>query len=233
MNRAAVDDLNFVICMLIFSVIQFRPCLSLPQLFFCRYKMANSQYTYVRGFEAEVPCLPNTWIVVRLDGQNFHAFTERHCFAKPNDERALRLACASARSVMRRHGDIILAYGQSDEFSFVFRRSTDSFNRRPSKLMTTVASLFASAYVFEWSNYMTDTKLLYPPAFDARVVLYPTTKNLRDYLAWRQVDCHINNLYNTCFWNLVQRGGLTPSDAEKRLCHLAKYSLSCLDESCF
>ncbi|VDL60463.1 unnamed protein product, partial [Hymenolepis diminuta] len=116
---------------IIFSVIQFRPCLSLPQLFFCRYKMANSQYTYVRGFEAEVPCLPNTWIVVRLDGQNFHAFTERHCFAKPNDERALRLACASARSVMRRHGDIILAYGQSDEFSFVFRRSTDSFNRRP------------------------------------------------------------------------------------------------------
>ncbi|VDO16740.1 unnamed protein product, partial [Rodentolepis nana] len=114
--------------------------------------------------------------------------------------------------------------------------------------MTTVASLFASTYVFEWPNYMTGTKLLYPPAFDARVVLYPTTKNLRDYLAWRQVDCkclmpsnkvlyivlwefsptlfffsaystgHINNLYNTCFWNLVQRGGLTPADAEKRLC---------------
>nr|CDS27376.1 tRNA(His) guanylyltransferase [Hymenolepis microstoma] len=84
--------------------------------------------------------------------------------------------------------------------------------------MTTVASLFASTYVFEWPNYMTGTKLLYPPAFDARVVLYPTTKNLRDYLAWRQVDCHINNLYNTCFWNLVQRGGLTPVDAEKRLC---------------
>ncbi|VDO00402.1 unnamed protein product [Rodentolepis nana] len=100
-------------------------------IFFCRYKMANSQYTYVRNFEAEVPCLPNTWIVVRLDGQNFHTFTEKHGFAKPNDERALQLACASARSVMRRHGEIVLAYGQSDEFSFVFRRSTDSFNRRP------------------------------------------------------------------------------------------------------
>nr|CDS27375.1 tRNA(His) guanylyltransferase [Hymenolepis microstoma] len=119
---------------IIFYISQFRPCLPLPQ-FFCRYKMANSQYTYVRDFEAEVPCLPNTWIVVRLDGQNFHTFSEKHGFAKPNDEKALQLACASARSVMRRHGDIILAYGQSDEFSFVFRRSTDSFNRRPRQVV--------------------------------------------------------------------------------------------------
>lgn len=58
-----------------------------------------------------------------------------------------------------------------------------------SKLMTTVTSLFASSYVFEWPKYMVDTPLLYPPAFDGRVVLYPTNKNLRDYLAWRQVDC--------------------------------------------
>uniref|UniRef100_M1BVS0 Thg1 C-terminal domain-containing protein n=1 Tax=Solanum tuberosum TaxID=4113 RepID=M1BVS0_SOLTU len=27
-----------------------------------------------------------------------------------------------------------------------------------------------------------------------------------DYLAWRQVDCHINNQYNTCFWLLVKSG---------------------------
>ena len=28
---------------------------------------------------------------------------------------------------------------------------------------------------------------------------------------------HINNLYNTCFWNLVQRGGLSTRDAQERL----------------
>ncbi len=55
--------------------------------------------------------------------------------------------------------------------------------------MTTVASLFASSYVFEWPKFMEGTPLLYPPAFDARVVLYPTDKCLRDYLSWRQVDC--------------------------------------------
>lgn len=58
-----------------------------------------------------------------------------------------------------------------------------------SKLMTTVASLFASSYVFEWPKFMKDVPLLYPPAFDGRVILYPTDTNLRDYLSWRQVDC--------------------------------------------
>ncbi len=28
---------------------------------------------------------------------------------------------------------------------------------------------------------------------------------------------HINNLYNTVFWALVQQGGLTPHDAQERL----------------
>ena len=60
-----------------------------------------------------------------------------------------------------------------------------------SKIMSTVTSLFTSSYVFEWPNYMEDTKLLYPPSFDGRIVLYPTDKNLRDYLAWRQVDCKL------------------------------------------
>ncbi|XP_061128395.1 probable tRNA(His) guanylyltransferase isoform X3 [Syngnathus typhle] len=53
--------------------------------------------------------------------------------------------------------------------------------------------------------------------FDGRVVLYPSNRNLKDYLSWRQADCHINNLYNTVFWTLVQKGGLTTVQAEDRL----------------
>ena len=93
--------------------------------------MASSIYSYVRSYEGEVPCLPNTWIVVRVDGQTFHKFADKHAFNKPNDERALRLANVAARHVMCQLNDIILAYGQSDEYSFVFRRTTDTFNRRP------------------------------------------------------------------------------------------------------
>jgi len=36
----------------------------------------------------------------------------------------------SARSVMEDLEDITIAYGQSDEFSFVFKRSTNWFKRR-------------------------------------------------------------------------------------------------------
>lgn len=32
------------------------------------------------------------------------------------------------------------------------------------------------------------------------------TQHVRDYISWRQADCHINNLYNTCFWALVGDG---------------------------
>lgn len=85
-----------------------------------------------------------------------------------------------------------------------------------SKLMTTVVSHFSSCYVFFWRDFFPTTPLLYPPSFDARVVLYPGLQYIRDYLSWRQVDCHINNLYNTCFWNLVH-SGMSSLDAEKRL----------------
>ncbi len=57
-------------------------------------------------------------------------FSEQHNFMKPNDNRALGLMSRSARSVMEELEDISIAYGQSDEFSFVFKRSTTWFKRR-------------------------------------------------------------------------------------------------------
>lgn len=58
-----------------------------------------------------------------------------------------------------------------------------------SKFMTHVVSQFASSYVFYWKDYFKDQQLLYPPGFDGRIVLYPSTQNLKDYLSWRQADC--------------------------------------------
>uniref|UniRef100_A0A668AV50 tRNA(His) guanylyltransferase n=1 Tax=Myripristis murdjan TaxID=586833 RepID=A0A668AV50_9TELE len=173
--------------------------------------MAKSKFEYVRNFETDDTCLRNCYIVVRLDGRNFHKFAEKHKFTKPNDNRALGLMTRSAHSVMEELEDIIVAYGQSDEFSFVFKRTSNWFKRRASKLMTHVASQFSSSYVFYWKKFFGEKPLLYPPGFDGRVVLYPSNHNLRDYLSWRQADCHVNNLYNTVFWTLVHKGGLTTS----------------------
>jgi tRNA(His) guanylyltransferase len=86
-----------------------------------------------------------------------------------------------------------------------------------SKIMTRVVSHFTACYLSYWSSFFPATQLQYPPSFDGRVVTYPNLRTMRDYLSWRQADCHINNLYNTCFWALVH-SGVTLKDAEKKLC---------------
>lgn len=164
------------------------------------------KYDYLKKFQKKEQCLPNSWIVVRLDGKGFTGFTDMHNFKKPNDLRALELMNRAAAHVMEKVQDICLAFGQSDEYSFVFRKDTELHDRNMYAITTVVNSLFSSAYVYYWKNYFGYTKLLYPPGFDGRAVIYPSIVNLRDYLNWRQVDVHINNLYNTVFWALVLQG---------------------------
>ena len=164
----------------------------------------------------------------------------------------------AAQDLMEEYPEIVLAFGESDEFrsvpyspsfwylflntttqtrSFLLRKSTSLYNRRQSKIVSTLTSLFTSSYVFHWSLYFPDTPLIYPPSFDGRIVLYPGTKEVKDYFAWRQADstfyscslrrtgletdssieAHINNLYNTTFWALVQQGGQTMTEAHSTL----------------
>ncbi|XP_053680612.1 probable tRNA(His) guanylyltransferase [Anopheles nili] len=180
--------------------------------------MALSRFEYVKQFEHEEKLLPNCWVVIRIDGKGFHRFCNVHAFSKPNDLDALQLMNMAGMTVMQEFNEIAIAYGQSDEYSFVFRREANVYQRRRDKLVSYVASLFTSAYMFHWKRIFDGRSLAmrYPASFDARAVLYPTDENLRDYLSWRQADVHVNNLYNTTFWNLVA-SGLTNSDAEKRL----------------
>lgn len=188
-----------------------KPLLQLRRLFHLT-RMAKSKFEYVKDFETDEKLLPNTWFVVRIDGKGFHKFSNVHNFKKPNDEGALQLMNNAAICVMQEFRDCVLSFGQSDEYSFVFRKDALLYNRRTVKVLTYVNSLFTSSYVFHWKKYFHDVSLKYPPSFDARVILYPSDENLRDYLSWRQADVHINNLYNTTFWNLVLKGGLTNND---------------------
>jgi tRNA(His) guanylyltransferase len=182
--------------------------------------MACSKFEYVKQFETVTTLLKNTFIVVRIDGHSFHNFTKDHNYAKPNDERGLNLMNHAAKTVMQEFQDIIIAYGESDEYSFVFKRNTNLWGRREAKIQTNLVSLFTAAFVKNWSTYFEQQEMKYLPTFDARCVLYPTKSNLRDYLSWRQADCHINNLYNTAFWELVLNSSSkkTEREAEAELC---------------
>ena len=46
-------------------------------------------------------------------------FADVHKFAKPNDVRALNLMNKCAESVMKEFQDIVIAYGQSDEYRYI------------------------------------------------------------------------------------------------------------------
>lgn len=45
---------------------------ALARLGCSRVAMAKSKFEYVRDFETDDTCLPNCWVVVRLDGRSFH-----------------------------------------------------------------------------------------------------------------------------------------------------------------
>jgi len=152
--------------------------------------MAKSKFEYVKSFELKDVLLPNCWLVVRLDGRCFHRFSQVHLFEKPNDVRALRLMNKCAEKVLEEFSSCtVLAYGQSDEYSFVLRKDTTLFERRASKIMTSFVSYFSANFVMYWNEFFPTVPLQYPPTFDGRVVAYPSEKNLRDYLSWRQADC--------------------------------------------
>ncbi|KIY64899.1 tRNAHis guanylyltransferase, partial [Cylindrobasidium torrendii FP15055 ss-10] len=179
--------------------------------------MAGTQYQYVKKFELPDPLLPGMYILLRIDGHSFHRFSDEHGFTKPNDLSALQLMDHAATMLMDEYPDIVLGFGESDEYSFLLRKSTSLYNRRESKIVSTLTSYFTSCYVFNWAKYLPDKPLRYPPSFDGRIVLYPGDKEIRDYFSWRQADTHINNLYNTTFWALVQQGGQTTTQAHETL----------------
>jgi tRNA(His) guanylyltransferase len=109
----------------------------------------------------------------------------RYNFTKPNDIRAIRLMNVAAVSVIKAIPDICIAYGASDEYSFVLRRDSSLFDRRASKLISTIVSMFTAQYIFRWPEFMVDVKLDETkglPSFDGRAVEFPATIKLK-------VDC--------------------------------------------
>ena len=182
--------------------------------------MACSKYEYTKKYEVDDSLLRGVYIVVRVDGRGFSRFTNEHNYSKPNDMRGLALMNQAAASVMSDWGDAILAFGESDEYSFVLSRSCTAYGRRSAKIATNIASAFAANFVFYWSRFFPDTPLRSPPAFDARCVCYPTIRSVSDCIRWRQVDTHINTLHNETFWALVILGKL---DQLKR-CHIDHWS---------
>ncbi len=73
--------------------------------------MSNSRFEFVKKYEQSKELLPNTFIVVRIDGRSFTDFCAAHNFEKPNDKRMVNLMNSAAVEVMKSFTDIVMAYG--------------------------------------------------------------------------------------------------------------------------
>jgi tRNA(His) 5'-end guanylyltransferase len=71
-----------------------------------------------------------------------------HNFSKPNDERALQLMDHAAKDVMNEFKDVILAFGESDEYRLVFQTRKKSFH----------LTLFSASYSSGHRMCITDGK---------------------------------------------------------------------------
>ncbi|KAL3899288.1 MAG: hypothetical protein SGCHY_002147, partial [Lobulomycetales sp.] len=191
--------------------------------------MACSRFEYVKRFELlDPPLLPDTFLLIRLDGHAFSSLTAD--WRKPVDPRGSRLMTAAALHVVKAFPDIRIAYGHSDEFSFVLHPSCSLYSRRGMKITSLITSMFTAVFNRRFSDFFPDSG--HPIAvFDGRCVVYPSVKHVRDYLSWRQADCHINNLYNTCFWALVQEDSDSGSVSKAERKRLAKLALDGTDSA--
>lgn len=113
----------------------------LPLTYKCSNQQKNeNRFEYVKAFEQPDILLPNTWIVVRIDGRGFTKLCARYGFEKPNDRRALDLMNAAAKAVMGDVTDITVAYGVSDEFRSVLIPFLQNISLREDKARLNLAA---------------------------------------------------------------------------------------------
>lgn len=136
------------------------------------------------------------YIIVRVDGRGFTNMTKTKC-DKPFDEDFWVAMCFTISEIMDNSGfNIIYAYTQSDEASFVIHPKDSTFGRRLTKISSVFAGTMSGLFSCEFGT---------PVAFDGRAAPY-TKDEARNYLLWRRSDAIRNALNTTCYWT-VRKGG--------------------------
>ncbi|MED6154141.1 hypothetical protein PIB30_109216, partial [Stylosanthes scabra] len=137
-------------------------------------------------------------------------------FLNPTSFRSLMMnSCAV--SVLEEYADIVLAYGFSDEYTFVFKNTSKFYDRRASKVLSIITSFFSSIIVTKWSDFFPQKELQYSPSFHGHVTSCASVDVLQAYLFWRQNMCHATNQYDHCFWRLVERDDMDVREAHDLL----------------
>jgi tRNA(His) 5'-end guanylyltransferase len=139
--------------------------------------------------------LPDTWVVIRVDGRSFTRFTSTK-FEKPFDIRFRDAMVQAAQALVKEmHG--IYAYTESDEISVLFQPNWTLFDRELEKLVSISASLASSVFTMAIGEAV---------QFDSRVWVGINCSLVVDYFRWRQADAARCALNGWCYWTLRKAG---------------------------
>jgi tRNA(His) 5'-end guanylyltransferase len=165
-------------------------------------------------------CLPQrTYGIVRIDGKAFHTFTRglERPYCKELADAMDMAAKALAQSIM----GCKLAYGQSDEYSFMFTdldkdESEMWFAGNVQKIASVSASIFTAHFNTSW-NWYNDGRS--QALFDARVFVIPSREEVVNYFIWRQLDATRNslNMLASCHFSHKQLQGKKSEDKHDML----------------
>lgn len=137
-----------------------------------------------------------TYGIVRIDGKAFHTFTRG--LEKPYCPQLSAAMDAGALALTKEMMGCKLAYGQSDEYSFLFtdlekEESEMWFAGNIQKIASVSASIFTAAFNYMWSH-IAPCRPIKLAVFDARVFVIPSRQDVAEYFHWRQVDATRNSL---------------------------------------
>jgi len=132
-------------------------------------------------------------LIIRIDGKSFHTWT-KHC-QKPFDLKLINAMQQIAIEMFKHSSGCKLAYGQSDEISFLFN-NFENLTTEPWFLneLQKIVSVTASIASAKLSKYYQSEDI---PIFDARAFVLPV-EEVENYFIWRQQDAERNSLSSYC-----------------------------------
>lgn len=169
-------------------------------------------------FRSSIP--QRTYGIVRIDGKAFHTFTRG--LEKPYCKDLSDTFDLAAMALCKQMQGCKLAYGQSDEYSFMFTdldgEDTEMwFNGNIQKIASVSASTFTAVFNQQWEFVRPMSAKL--GMFDARVFVIPSREYVEKYFIWRQLDATRNslNMLATCNFSHKELQSKTASDMHEML----------------
>lgn len=166
----------------------------------------------------------NKYLVVRLDGRNFHTYTKKMDFKKPFDYIMIETMSYTTQYLMQNCGADI-GYTQSDEITLVFHPSHIDFNGRVQKLVSTLASMCTIVFNRRMDFLTKDRDICKyikhnnaMPTFDAMVISVDLEYVLL-HLLWREQDAIRNSVNAMAYANFNKSAihGLNQEQLKQKL----------------